>query len=397
MTVAAATPEDVVAFWFPEGNAPGAQEHQRGWHWRLRGGAHHEVVARYSALTARAAAGELHAWAQSATGRLALILVLDAFTRAVWSGTPRAWSGGAVALELCLQGLSNGHFDALPRPWHQAAFLSPLEQVECDDPARHLAHLDTAVALADRLVGQSPGPLRACYEGSAAQARRHRAVIARFGRYPQRNALLGRESTPQELAFIASGDLPRAPWPAGAESGVPFHPESTMIDVLRAESPADIDAVRGLMREFHRWVMAEIAATDNPSIFAEFEAELAGLPGRYGPPSGGLLLARLQGEPAGCVAFYAHDTTTVEIKRMFVPARARGHGVGGRLLDLLLSQARAAGYRRALLSSHHSMHAAHAIYRRAGFHDVPASADFPGVVAGIDVCMSLALKAGPPS
>jgi ribosomal protein S18 acetylase RimI-like enzyme len=85
----------------------------------------------------------------------------------------------------------------------------------------------------------------------------------------------------------------------------------------------------------------------------------------------------------------------VEIKRMFVPPRARGQGVGGRMLDLLLRQARAAGYRRALLSSHHSMLAAHAIYRRAGFRDVPVSADFPGVVAGIDVCMSLELNARP--
>ncbi len=168
------------------------------------------------------------------------------------------------------------------------------------------------------------------------------------------------------------------------------------ISVQIAESPADIDAVRGLMREFNRWVVAEIAAGDsNPTIFADFEAELAGLPGRYGPPSGALVLARLGGEPVGCVAFYALDDTTVEIKRMFVLPRARGHGVGGRMLDLLLPLARQAGYRRALLSSHHSMHAAHAIYRRAGFSDVPASADFPGVVAGIDVCMSLALNAAP--
>jgi uncharacterized protein (DUF924 family) len=210
---AAATPEDVVAFWFPDGDAPSPQEHQRWWHWRLRGGAHHEVVARYSALTDRAAAGELQAWAHHATGRLALILALDAFTRAVWSGTPRAWSGGPAARELCLQGLANGHFDALPRLWHKAAFMSPLEQVECDDPARHLAHLDKAIAIADQLAGQSPAALRPWYVSSADQLRRHRAVIGQFGRYPHRNALLGRESTPQELAFIASGDLPRRSWP----------------------------------------------------------------------------------------------------------------------------------------------------------------------------------------
>ncbi len=206
---AAAAPEAVIAFWFPEGDAPSAQEHQRLWQWRLHGGAHHEVVSRYAGLTARAAGGELQAWPHSALGRLALILVLDAFTRAVRSGSASAWSGGAAALELCLQGLANGHFHALPKPWHQAAFLGPLEQVECEDPARHLAHLDTAIALADQLARQAPAPLRAWYERSAAQSRRHRAVIAKFGRYPHRNALLGRTSTPQELAFIASGDLPR--------------------------------------------------------------------------------------------------------------------------------------------------------------------------------------------
>lgn len=168
-----------------------------------------------------------------------------------------------------------------------------------------------------------------------------------------------------------------------------------MIAVQRAESPDDIEAVRGLMRDFNRWVLAVIGASDNPSIFAEFETELASLPGRYGPPSGALVLARLRGEPAGCVAFYAHDSATVEIKRMFVPPHARGHGVGARMLERLLSLARATGYRRALLSSHHSMHAAHAIYRHAGFSDVPASAEFPGALAGIDVCMSLALDAGP--
>lgn len=166
-----------------------------------------------------------------------------------------------------------------------------------------------------------------------------------------------------------------------------------MITVRRAGSAADIDAVRGLMREFNRWVMAEIAEIDNPSIFAEFDAELAGLPGRYGPPSGCLVLARLRGEPAGCAAFYAHDATTVEIKRMFVPTRSRGHRIGEQMMALLLTQARAAGYRRALLSSHHSMHPAHAIYHRAGFRDVSPSAAFPGVVAGVDVCMAMALAA----
>ena len=164
-----------------------------------------------------------------------------------------------------------------------------------------------------------------------------------------------------------------------------------MISVQRAETADDLDAVRALIRGFVRWTMAEIAETDNPAIFAGLETELAGLPGRYGPPTGCLVLARLEGEPAGCVAFYAHDAATIEVKRMFVLPQARGHGIGGRMVALLLAQARAAGFRRVLLSSHHSMHAAHATYRRAGFRDVPVSAEFPSAVAGIDVCMVLTL------
>ncbi len=222
MPAAAATPEAVIAFWFPDGDAPDARAHQRLWNWRLRGGAYHEVVAQHATLTARAVGGELDAWACHALGRLALIVVLDAWARIVWSGTPRAWTGGPAAQTLCLQGLASGHFDTLPRVWHQAAFLSPLVHVECDEPARHLACLDTAIALADRLIQGAPAALQPWYGSSADQVRRHRAVIAQFGRYPHRNALLGRQSTREELAYIASGDLPRGPWLADPDAPPPF-------------------------------------------------------------------------------------------------------------------------------------------------------------------------------
>lgn len=82
---------------------------------------------------------------------------------------------------------------------------------------------------------------------------------------------------------------------------------------------------------------------------------------------------------------------------MFVLPRARGHGIGERMMDVLLAQARAAGFRRAILSSHHAMRAAHATYRRSGFRDVPLSADFPSAVVGIDVCMELSLNTEPPT
>ena len=164
------------------------------------------------------------------------------------------------------------------------------------------------------------------------------------------------------------------------------------VTVDRAASPEDVEAVRVLVREFFRWAMAEAAGTDgpdNPSVFAGLEAELAGLPGRFGPPSGCLILARLDGEPAGCVAYYGQSPTTMEIKRMFVRPEAWGHGIGARMLEALLAEARAAGYERHVLSTHPSLHRAQAVYRRAGFREVPCSADFPGVVERLDLCMQM--------
>ena len=135
-----------------------------------------------------------------------------------------------------------------------------------------------------------------------------------------------------------------------------------MISIERAETPEDFEAVRVLIRGFVRWTMAEIAATDNPAIFAGLETELAGLPGRYGPPTGCLVLARLDGEPVGCVAFYAHDASTIEVKRMFVLPQARGHGIGGRMIEVLLAQARATGF--LVQSPHHARGPCHLPPRR---------------------------------
>lgn len=202
------SPGDIVAFWFPDGEAPTVDEHVRLWTWRMRGGAHEEVVARFSGLTARAAAGDLDHWADTPLGRLALILILDQFTRSVWAGTPRAYACDEKARDLCLDGLENGHFDALQYVWYKAAFKMPLEHCECADPADHLANLDIAIAISDRLIDEAPPHLRQVSVMGAGQPRRHREVIARFGRHPHRNAILGRDSTPEELDYLATGDFP---------------------------------------------------------------------------------------------------------------------------------------------------------------------------------------------
>ncbi|WP_424973389.1 GNAT family N-acetyltransferase [Dinoroseobacter sp. S124A] len=173
-------------------------------------------------------------------------------------------------------------------------------------------------------------------------------------------------------------------------------PSTATVSISRATSAEDLDAVRDLVRGFYHFAMAHVAEatgrdpqTENPSVFANLDAELAGLPGKYGPPTGCLLLARLDGQPMGTVAYFAHSETDMEIKRMFVRPEGWGHGLGTQLLEALLAEARAAGYARFFLSTHQSLNHAHALYRRMGFVDRPVSAAFPGAMEGVDLCMEM--------
>ena len=198
-------PKDIVDFWFPDGDTPTPEEHIRLWNWRMRGGAHEDVLARFTDVTERAAAGDLDHWADTPLGRLALILILDQFTRSVWAGTPRAYDFDEKARDLCLEGLANGHFDALETVWFKTTCKLPMEHCEC---AAHLANLDRVIAIAEALAGETPENLRLYFKSAASLPKKHRAVIAEFGRQPHRNAILGRMSTPDEVVYLAAGVFP---------------------------------------------------------------------------------------------------------------------------------------------------------------------------------------------
>jgi len=197
----------VIDFWFPEGHvAPAdAHTHRAQWRWRMRGGAHDAITARFTDLTADAAARHLDAWARDPHGRLALIVVLDQFSRSVWRGTARAYAQDAAALSLALDGIGNGHYAALTTPWHRIVFGLPLGH--CESP-RHLEHVDLLIRLREDIAAHAPPHLRPVYESLAAQARKVRQVIAAFGRHPHRNAVLGRVSTAAEEAYIGEGRFP---------------------------------------------------------------------------------------------------------------------------------------------------------------------------------------------
>lgn len=144
-----------------------------------------------------------------------------------------------------------------------------------------------------------------------------------------------------------------------------------MIDVQPARTPAQLNLVRGLMRDFVAWHrrthVEDLELIERYFDPAAFEAELDGLPGHYAPPSGQLLLASIDGEAAGCVAMHDLGAGVCEMKRMFVPERFRGLGIGRRLGSTIVTAGLRAGYRRMRLDTSRRQVAAIELYRRLGF------------------------------
>ena len=143
-------------------------------------------------LVTQALAGELNHWAADDRGLIALLLLLDQFTRNIYRGTPESFAGDAAALELVQPVIASKRHEALP-PIHQVFLFMPLEHCE------NLAAQEECIRLFGELADRSDAVR---INESARYAVAHRDVIARFGRFPHRNAILGRESTTQELAYL---------------------------------------------------------------------------------------------------------------------------------------------------------------------------------------------------
>lgn len=169
--------------------------------WWFRGGADNDIRDRFAELSERAASGVLQSWSDDPRSRLALIVVLDQFSRTIYRGTARAFAQDAKARALTLEGIDVGHYARLEAPWEKTFFFLPLSHSE------DMEHQELAVELAEEVAEHAPLEQRALLHFSAAQARGHRDVIARFGRHPHRNAILGRQSTPEELRYLATGQL----------------------------------------------------------------------------------------------------------------------------------------------------------------------------------------------
>jgi uncharacterized protein (DUF924 family) len=181
--------QQVLDFWFGRPDSPERGRPRKLWFQKSED---FDLACRrrFLPLWERAAAGALGAWVQSPLACLALVVLLDQFPRNMFRGAARAFSTDAIALRTAREAIEGG-FDLVLRPLERVFLYLPLEHAE------DVAVQRRSLALFQALAPALPGSDYLDY------ARRHHEIIARFGRFPHRNPILGRSSSVEEQAFLA--------------------------------------------------------------------------------------------------------------------------------------------------------------------------------------------------
>lgn len=154
-----------------------------------------EARERFGLLVEQALAGQLQAWNSTAAGWIAHILLLDQLPRMIYRNTPKAFAGDLLAQPLLRQGLEQG--------WDQQ--LAPIQRLFAYlvyEHAEDLALQNQSVELFEKLLAQVPPAEHELFAGYLDYAEQHQRIVARFGRFPHRNQILGRVSCAEELAFL---------------------------------------------------------------------------------------------------------------------------------------------------------------------------------------------------
>lgn len=193
------TIDEILEFWFgPVGESGHADDtHAKRW-WTKDDGFDETIRQRFSDIYERVRSGQHEDWLSSARGRLATLIVLDQFPRNMFRGTARMHESDARALDVALSGIDLGFDRALPGDLRSFCYM-PLMHAESR------AAQDACVRLFRDYAAELPGPEGERIRGNLKFAELHRDIVARFGRFPHRNAILGRASTEEERRYLDEG------------------------------------------------------------------------------------------------------------------------------------------------------------------------------------------------
>ena len=188
----------MLRFWFGdlrEGELPDKEKQMTWW---MKSEEFDDLVRRkFEKYVLLAEKGELSRWLETSLGTVAFIVVVDQFPRNIYRDTPEAFSRDVLALRACLEGIEKG-FDRDLHPMHRVFFYLPL--MHSENPEIQNLSVKKYSALENEYAPHPQiGETLAC---STEFAGRHFDIIKRFGRYPHRNAALGRKSTPEEIEFL---------------------------------------------------------------------------------------------------------------------------------------------------------------------------------------------------
>jgi ribosomal protein S18 acetylase RimI-like enzyme len=145
---------------------------------------------------------------------------------------------------------------------------------------------------------------------------------------------------------------------------------ATGLTIISDAGAGDLAAIREMLHEYRDWLKVDLC-------FQQFDAEVQALPWQYEPPRGALLIARSGGTPVGMVALRPRDDDRCEMKRLFVRDDARGSGLGRQLVERIIAEARARGYREMILDTLPIMQSAQRLYESFGFRDIAPYYDSP--------------------
>ena len=193
------TPHDVLSFWFEDATRSPEALQRRGAVWfRADPAFDVECATRFAAALEEAARGGLQGWTESPRGRLALVILLDQMPRNIHRGSPAAFMHDAQAATHCVAAIESGQ----DRPLH------PVERVFLYMPLQHaedLALQRLSIERFESLAAEVDDAWRDNFTENVRFAREHHDIVERFGRFPHRNRTLGRESTEEELRYLAGG------------------------------------------------------------------------------------------------------------------------------------------------------------------------------------------------